>query len=141
MQQRAVVYNNTVNAMADLLKQLQIYKIGFTNNERSEDARIVMEVVKAGEQSEPFGPALAGALKKLWEDPAISKKLYDRRLEFHLHDSSKYFLDNIDRISNSNYRPTEQDILYTRIKTTGIVEVTFEIKGVQFRVFDVGKFS
>uniref|UniRef100_A0AC34QLG8 Uncharacterized protein n=1 Tax=Panagrolaimus sp. JU765 TaxID=591449 RepID=A0AC34QLG8_9BILA len=138
IQQRAVVYNNTVNAMADLLKQLQIYKIGFSSPDRQEDARIVMEVVKAGDQSEPFTSKLAGALKRLWDDPALSQELYKRRLEFHLHDSSKYFLDSIDRIANPNYKPTEQDILFTRIKTTGIVEVAFEIKGVHFRVFDVG---
>ncbi|KAH7668240.1 CBN-GPA-3 protein, partial [Aphelenchoides avenae] len=48
------------------------------------------------------------------------------------------FFDNLDRISDPNYMPTDQDILYTRIKTTGIVEVGFVIKGVQFRVFDVG---
>ncbi|KIH68292.1 g-protein alpha subunit [Ancylostoma duodenale] len=48
------------------------------------------------------------------------------------------FLDSVDRISNVNYKPTDQDILLTRIKTTGIVEVAFVIKKVHFRVFDVG---
>jgi GTPase SAR1 family protein len=138
MQQRAVVYNNTVTAMGDLLRQMSYYKIAFTNNDRQHDARIVLDTLKAGEQSEPFTPELAVALKRLWDDPAISKKLYERRLEFHMHESTKYFLDNLDRISNASYKPTEQDILLTRIKTTGIVEVAFEIKGVQFRVFDVG---
>lgn len=32
-----------------------------------------------------------------------------------------------------NYKPTDQDILLTRIKTTGIVEVSFIIKKVHFR--------
>uniref|UniRef100_A0A7E4WB28 G-protein alpha subunit n=1 Tax=Panagrellus redivivus TaxID=6233 RepID=A0A7E4WB28_PANRE len=138
LQQRSVVYNNTTTAMADLLRQMQVYKIAFTDPERQSDARVVLDTIKAGDQSEPFTPELAVALKRLWADPAISKKLYERRLEFHMHDSSKYFLDNVERIAADGYRPTEQDILLTRIKTTGIVEVSFEIKGVQFRVFDVG---
>uniref|UniRef100_A0AC34FPF4 Uncharacterized protein n=1 Tax=Panagrolaimus sp. ES5 TaxID=591445 RepID=A0AC34FPF4_9BILA len=124
--------------MGDLLRQMSYYKIAFTNTDRQHDARIVLDCLKAGEQSEPFTPELAVALKRLWSDPAISQKLYERRLEFHMHESTKYFLDNLDRISNASYKPTEQDILLTRIKTTGIVEVAFEIKGVQFRVFDVG---
>jgi len=43
------------------------------------------------------------------------------------------FLDDIDRISNPNYRPNEQDMLRARVKTTGIVEVHFELKGMKFR--------
>ena len=46
------------------------------------------------------------------------------------------FLDSLDRISNPSYRPSKQDILLTRIKTTGIVEISFLIKGVQFRFFN-----
>lgn len=43
------------------------------------------------------------------------------------------FFDSVDRIANPNYMPTEMDILLTRTKTTGIVEVAFIIKKVQFR--------
>lgn len=34
--------------------------------------------------------------------------------------------------------PTEQDILRTRVKTTGIVEVHFSFKNLNFKLFDVG---
>jgi hypothetical protein len=43
------------------------------------------------------------------------------------------FLESIDRVASDNYRPTEQDILLSRIKTTGIVEVKFKMKNVDFR--------
>ncbi len=48
------------------------------------------------------------------------------------------FLNSLDRIAAADYRPTQQDILLSRIKTTGIVEVKFKMKNVDFRVFDVG---
>uniref|UniRef100_A0A914QGV1 Uncharacterized protein n=1 Tax=Panagrolaimus davidi TaxID=227884 RepID=A0A914QGV1_9BILA len=48
------------------------------------------------------------------------------------------FLENVERIASPDYKPTEQDILLSRIKTTGIVEVKFKMKNVDFRVFDVG---
>lgn len=35
-------------------------------------------------------------------------------------------------------QPTEQDILRTRVKTTGIVEVHFSFKNLNFKLFDVG---
>lgn len=43
------------------------------------------------------------------------------------------FLDDLPRLSAQSYLPTEQDVLRTRIKTTGITEVLFELKGLTFR--------
>ncbi|VDM04590.1 unnamed protein product [Schistocephalus solidus] len=48
------------------------------------------------------------------------------------------FLDELDRIGAPKYRPTEQDILRTRVKTTGIVEFKFQLRSLTFRIFDVG---
>ncbi len=48
------------------------------------------------------------------------------------------FLDDLDRLGKKDYMPTEQDILRTRVKTTGIVEVHFSFKNLNFKLFDVG---
>merc|ERR1719290_139789 len=47
-------------------------------------------------------------------------------------------LDDLDRLGAKDYQPTEQDILRTRVKTTGIVEVHFSFKNLNFKLFDVG---
>ncbi|MEJ1278012.1 hypothetical protein NN561_008931 [Cricetulus griseus] len=38
----------------------------------------------------------------------------------------------------TNYIPTQQDVLRTRVKTTGIVETHFTFKELYFKMFDVG---
>lgn len=43
------------------------------------------------------------------------------------------FLDDLDRLGSKDYQPTEQDILRTRVKTTGIVEVHFSFKNLNFK--------
>ena len=43
------------------------------------------------------------------------------------------FLDDLDRLGAKEYQPTEQDILRTRVKTTGIVEVHFSFKNLNFK--------
>lgn len=43
------------------------------------------------------------------------------------------FLDDLDRLGGKEYMPTEQDILRTRVKTTGIVEVHFSFKNLNFK--------
>jgi len=42
-------------------------------------------------------------------------------------------LDDLDRLGAKEYQPTEQDILRTRVKTTGIVEVHFSFKNLNFK--------
>ncbi|XP_006899415.1 PREDICTED: guanine nucleotide-binding protein G(k) subunit alpha [Elephantulus edwardii] len=48
------------------------------------------------------------------------------------------YLNDLDRISQNNYIPTQQDVLRTRVKTTGIVETHFTFKDLYFKMFDVG---
>lgn len=43
------------------------------------------------------------------------------------------FLDDLERLGEAIYQPTEQDILRTRVKTTGIVEVHFTFKNLNFK--------
>lgn len=43
------------------------------------------------------------------------------------------YLDSLQRIGAPDYLPTEQDILRTRVKTTGIVETNFSFKNLNFR--------
>lgn len=37
-----------------------------------------------------------------------------------------------------NYTPTDQDILRSRLKTTGITETVFDLGALTYRMFDVG---
>ncbi|KAH7698571.1 guanine nucleotide binding proteinq polypeptide, partial [Aphelenchoides avenae] len=48
------------------------------------------------------------------------------------------YLDALDRLSASDYVPTEQDILRARVATKSIVEYSFLLKKVTIRMIDVG---
>jgi guanine nucleotide-binding protein G(o) subunit alpha len=87
--------------------------------------------------TEPFESELLDAMKKLWNDNGV-QQCFNRSNEYQLNDSAKYFLDKLDEIGSPKYLPSVQDILRTRVKTTGIVEINFTFKDLNFRVFDVG---
>lgn len=76
-------------------------------------------------------------LESLWADEGILRT-YGQRNQYQLLDSTEYFFKNIDRISDSDFVPTQQDVLRCRVKTTGIVESEFDLNGIKFRLFDVG---
>ncbi|KAF6774010.1 hypothetical protein AHF37_06136 [Paragonimus kellicotti] len=77
------------------------------------------------------------AIRQLWADAGM-KECFERRREFQLTDSSKYYLDNFDLIAAPDYLPTLQDILRVRVPTTGIVEYPFNLNSTVFRIVDVG---
>ena len=80
---------------------------------------------------------MADDVQKLWADKGV-QATYKRRAEFQLNDSASYYFDAIERIAAEDYIPTEQDVLRSRAKTTGIIETEFEVDGVKFRMCDVG---
>lgn len=48
------------------------------------------------------------------------------------------FYADLDHLFTPDYKPTADDILRVRSKTTGISETRFEISDMTFRLFDVG---
>jgi len=48
------------------------------------------------------------------------------------------YFNAIDRMSAPGYLPTNQDILRSRVKTTGITETTFRVGELTYKLFDVG---
>jgi len=58
---------------------------------------------------------------------------FARSREYQLNDSAGYYLNSLDRIAQPNYIPTQQDVLRTRVKTTGIIETHFSCKQLHFK--------
>jgi len=81
--------------------------------------------------------AIASDVKELWADPGI-QKAYQRQHEFQLNDSAKFYFEAIDRLAADDYIPTEQDVLRSRAKTTGIIETEFTVEKTNFKMVDVG---
>jgi hypothetical protein len=47
-------------------------------------------------------------------------------------------MENMDRILKKDFLPNNQDILRSRVRTSGIVEAEYNINGVRVAMFDVG---
>jgi guanine nucleotide-binding protein G(o) subunit alpha len=134
---KPVVYSNTIQSLVAIIRAMAVLRIDFGDAERESDAKLVLDVISRMEDTEPFSDELLAAMKRLWTDSGV-RDCFNRSNEYQLNDSAKYFLDDLDRLGASDYTPTEQDILRTRVKTTGIVEVHFNFKNLNFKLFDVG---
>ncbi|KAH9606087.1 hypothetical protein KSS87_001448 [Heliosperma pusillum] len=98
---------------------------------------------------------LAQEIEKLWKDPAIQVSLlsvnmcymqetYSHGSKLQLPDCTHYFMEHLRRLSDVNYVPSKEDVLYARVRTTGVVEIQFspvgenKKSGEVYRLFDVG---
>eukprot|EP00003_Mantamonas_plastica_P031333 TRINITY_DN810_c0_g2_i1.p1 TRINITY_DN810_c0_g2~~TRINITY_DN810_c0_g2_i1.p1 ORF type:complete len:352 (-),score=119.38 TRINITY_DN810_c0_g2_i1:143-1198(-) len=129
-----VIYSNTMQSMKVLVKACQRLGIPLAEESNQELADALLEMNASGEN---FNADVAQWIKSLWADNGI-RAAFSRRSEFQLNDSASYYFEAIDRVSNPDYLPTTQDVLRSRVRTTGIVDFDFSFGGVKFRMYDVG---
>ncbi|KAK3557116.1 hypothetical protein QTP70_024647 [Hemibagrus guttatus] len=136
-QYRAVVYSNTIQSIMAIIKAMGNLKIDYGDPARTDDARQLFALSAAAEEQGILPDDLANVIRRLWADSGV-QGCFSRSREYQLNDSAAYYLNDLERIARADYIPTQQDVLRTRVKTTGIVETHFTFKDLHFKMFDVG---
>ncbi|XP_021355712.1 guanine nucleotide-binding protein G(i) subunit alpha-like isoform X2 [Mizuhopecten yessoensis] len=131
---KPVVFSNTCVSIIAIIRAMMDLGISFANSDREDDARQIMTYKV---DDEDRFQEICGAFKRLWGDTGV-RECFGRAREYQLNDSAEYYLDTLDRICMPGYVPTEQDVLRTRVTTTGIVETVFTFRYFHFRLIDVG---
>jgi GTPase SAR1 family protein len=128
-----IIYNNIITTMKTLCAQSNTYA-PITDPQLLGIKNYIENELKGDED---INENLAMNIQALWLSAEIAET-YKNRAHYHLTDSAAYFNERIVEIGMDNYIPSEQDVLRSRVRTTGIVENEFEIDGNQFKMFDVG---
>jgi GTPase SAR1 family protein len=132
---KSIIYNNIFVSMKALVGACEDLNIPIADESNKAIASRILDdpTYFTGVLNKQMAKEIGG----LWNDPAV-KKAYDRQSEFQLNDSAAYYLNELARIAEDDYIPTEQDVLRSRAKTTGIIETEFTIEKTKFRMVDVG---
>ncbi|CAJ1075353.1 guanine nucleotide-binding protein subunit alpha-13b [Xyrichtys novacula] len=141
---RATIFSNVIKGIRVLVDAREKLHIpwGDPSNQHHGDTMMAFDTRSAmahghGMVEQKVFQHYLPSIRALWADEGI-QNAYDRRREFQLGESVKYFLDNLEKLGLSNYLPSQQDILLARKPTKGIHEYDFEIKNVPFKMVDVG---
>jgi guanine nucleotide-binding protein G(i) subunit alpha len=132
---KEIIFSNTIQSMRAILEALP--QLDLQLSPQNEARRATVLALPPQIESEVLPHDVADAVRSIWRDPAV-KEAVRRSREFQLNDSAVYYFNAIDRMSSSGYTPTDQDILRSRVKTTGITETTFKVGELTYRLFDVG---
>ncbi|XP_061589694.1 guanine nucleotide-binding protein G(q) subunit alpha-like [Cololabis saira] len=130
-----LVYQNILTAMQAMIQAMDTLQIPFKYEYNEANVSLVGSIDV--ERVTTLSKQCVDALKSLWRDPGI-QECYSRKREYQLSDSAKYYLNELDRIADTAYLPSQQDILRVRVPTTGIIEYPFDLEKVVFRMVDVG---
>ncbi|XP_025747401.1 guanine nucleotide-binding protein subunit alpha-14 isoform X1 [Callorhinus ursinus] len=130
-----LVYQNIFTAMQAMIRAMDTLRIQYACEQNKENAQLIKEVEV--DKVCALSRDQVEAIRQLWQDPGI-QECYDRRREYQLSDSAKYYLTDIDRIAMPSFVPTQQDVLRVRVPTTGIIEYPFDLENIIFRMVDVG---
>ncbi|TRY76805.1 hypothetical protein TCAL_10454 [Tigriopus californicus] len=135
---KRVIYQNIVRGMQVLASNSFKWGYAMEHAENEENRVTLLQLTEYSTiNAHTFGGRYHAILSSLWRDQAI-QQVFERRSKLQVVDSVGYFLNNLDRVSDPNYVPTNQDILYCRKTTKGIIEFPMTIENVPFLFVDVG---
>lgn len=126
------IYTNIIQSMKILVEQTAIF--GLVSSVVATDA---FAMVKGFNDNQLINMEVGNALTDLWKDPGI-QLTWERRSEFQIVESVRYYFDRLHIIKQPGYIPDKNDVLYCRVRTSGIVTETYEIDGTTFEMYDVG---
>jgi GTPase SAR1 family protein len=135
------IYSQVIVQMQDMLYALDELKEEDSDEygplELSEEGQEMAEYIDHQTGDAEVTKELAECITVLWNEKAL-KTVFKMRGTLKIDDSSAFFWDKVHDIVGETYLPSDDDILMVRHRTTGVVEQEFEVKGVTFRVVDVG---
>ena len=133
---RSVVHLNAIEGLDSILQAREKLQINFEDDSTLLYVQKFDDLKKVDPKS-GITYELGHLMMILWEDKAI-KKCFARSSEYQLSDSAGYFLDNLPKLCQLDYIPTQHDILQARVQTTGVLEYRFFYRNFQFLMVDVG---
>ena len=115
-----------INIMSDIITIIQNAQ---SNNQNiPSNIQSDIDTIMECEDGNPddFTREIAESISNVWADPII-KQTYQQLNSIGIGENADYFLDNVIRIADPNYLPSDEDILKARIRTVGISNLCFEV--------------
>jgi GTPase SAR1 family protein len=128
-----IVYGNILQSIKALEGAMEQFQYQYDSPANAEIAAELAEIATQTGVTVAHGEKI----KRFWSDSGI-QKAFARSSEYWLPDSTEYYMNNLTRIFAVGYRPTEADVLHSRVRTTGIVETEFQYRELTFKLADVG---
>lgn len=133
---KEVIFSNTIVSMRVILEAMSELGVSLGDDKNQAHVELIFQLPNPLNYTH-LPSDVAWSLKQLWNDNGV-KACFSRSREYQLNDSAAYYFDSIDRFAQVDYLPTDQDVLRSRVKSTGITETIFHVGKLTYRMVDVG---
>lgn len=89
----------------------------------------------------PNGPAVVESIKHLYKTNKFFQKMITLKHNFSLYENWTYFADKLDEYpawGGDDWNPSDEDLLMSRLRTTGLNKFIFQYENTKFQLIDVG---
>ncbi|KAF8588521.1 heterotrimeric G protein alpha subunit 4 [Ramaria rubella] len=132
---RQLVFNNITYGLRVVMEAMDDLDLK-VSDENLAMAEMVHEAPDLRD-GEPFPVEYMLPLETLWKDPGIERAIA-RGNEAALPENLTYFFSDLPRLFDPSFKPTDQDIIRSRARTTGITETIFKLRTHSMHMLDVG---
>jgi GTPase SAR1 family protein len=133
---KTIIHYNIISYTKFLHTQMLKFDLKFDNPKNEEYIQNFLNIGETMDNAK-LTPELAKFTKSIWGDKGI-QETWANNFKYQISDSVPYFMERAETVAEDNYEVSDEDVLYSRVKTTGIVEVQFSIDNELFRMVDVG---
>lgn len=134
---KSTIHSNLLASMVTVLKAMERLNIELQNPPNKAHASAVLKFPIPLESGALIPSEIGEAVKSLWRDGGF-QECFKRAYDYQLSDSAPYYFGRMEEILDSSYTPSEQDVLRSRVQTTGVIETSFRDGKVTYKLFDVG---
>ena len=132
-----IIHGNLLTSTVQVIKAMDKLNITLHNPSNQVYASKIINFPTPLEHGMVIPSEIGEKMKLLWQDDGFQECL-KHAVEYQLSDSAPYYFERMDKILDPSYTPNEQDVLKSRVQTTGIIETTFEQGTITYKLFDVG---
>ncbi|CAJ0962083.1 unnamed protein product, partial [Mesorhabditis belari] len=132
---KAFIYNTILRNVRTLVSRTRQMGLLYVNTQNESGADLILAQDET--QYGHFTPEVEKAIISIWADKT-TQHVYSKRSEINLNDSTKYFLDNLEKINKMDFRPTSNDLIMSYVPTVGIQNIIFSTNHRSFQLFDMG---
>mmetsp|Transcript_36051 Transcript_36051/g.44807 ORF Transcript_36051/g.44807 Transcript_36051/m.44807 type:complete len:380 (+) Transcript_36051:131-1270(+) len=131
---RTIIHNNIITDMETILDACDLKGL-----EMDEDTQKRKEVVKSWRRNHSISPEDGDTLCAVWRSNPV-KDCWNDRSDLQVQDALEYYMkdENISRVAQPDYLPNTQDIIRSRVRTSGVATELFHIEQATFEMYDVG---
>jgi len=131
---QSIVYQNIVIGIQELIRKVQKLELPL-EGKNEKFARSLLSIVVVDAQ---WDSRLCKKVKSLWSDPAV-QQVWTESPHYQFQVTHMEFLmHHVDRFSDSNFVPTNEDILVSRQRTTGTTRTVLKKDRLKWELIDIG---